>query len=73
MLGHRKVMIDTSLRSHQRPQPSATSASLRLDELTAEDESLRRALARAPQDARLSAALLIIEDERMAIEKALLL
>ena len=56
-----------------RPAPSATSASLRLDELTVQDEALRRALKSAPQDARIATALLICEAERMSLEKALLL
>ena len=43
-------------------------ASLRLDELVAQGDNLRCALTRSPHDARLSAALLIVEDERMAIE-----
>ena len=47
------------------------AASLRLDELTVEDEALRRALAQTPMDARLSAALLVCEAEKLSIEGAL--
>lgn len=54
-----------------RPAPSATSASLRLDELTVQDDALRRALKSAPQDAKLAAALLICEAEKLSIEGAL--
>ena len=46
-------------------------ASLRLDELTVQGDELRRALSSNPQDTRLTAALLIIEDEKMAIEASL--
>ena len=60
-------------QAYARPAPSATSASLRLDELTVQDEALRRALKIAPQDTRIAAALLICEAERMSLEKVLML
>ena len=44
------------------------AASLRLDELTAQGEALRCALAKAPGNATLAADLLICEAERLSIE-----
>ena len=59
-------MLDISLA--QRPAPSATAASLRLDELAVQGDNLRRALSRTPKDARLAAQLLIAEAEKLSIE-----
>ena len=52
----------------RRPAPSTTWHSCRLDELVAQSDNLQRALSRNPHDASLSAALLIVEAERMSIE-----
>ena len=43
-------------------------ASLRLDELTSQAASLRRALAKAPGDDKLAADLVICEAERLSVE-----
>ena len=57
--------IETEAES---PDCCFSLARLRYDELTAQGESLRRALADAPQDAEIVADLLICEAERLSIE-----
>lgn len=62
-------------QTERRPAPSSNALSLRLDELQAQDESLRRVLQGVPPDSpqvgQLSADLLVIEAEKLSLEAAL--